>query len=144
MLWKGFPCANPLCPPTPFRNLRLFHAYLGGRGHGQTLAQILSHCFFNNPPAKNSKVKKPWGIVLGPLLSPCRKRSPAKGVWLSTTKTPQTVTLQVTILCQQISKKNQHAPEHSFASTLHRSCVTIFWQKNLTKLQLAVLPFAVF
>ena len=25
---------------------------------------------------------------------------------LSTTKTPQTVTLQVTILCQQISKKN--------------------------------------
>ena len=64
--------------------------------------------------------------------------------WLSTTKTPQTVTLQVTILCQQISKKKQHAPEHSFALTLRRSFVTIFWQKNLTKLQLAVLPFAVF
>ena len=63
---------------------------------------------------------------------------------LSTTKTPQTVTLQVTILCQQISKKKQHAPEHSFALTLRRSFVTIFWQKNLTKLQLAVLPFAVF
>ena len=56
---------------------------------------------------------------------------------LSTTKTPQTVTLQVTILCQQISKKKQHAPEHSFALTLRRSFVTIFWQKNLTKLQLA-------
>ena len=64
--------------------------------------------------------------------------------YLSTTKTPQTVTLQVTILCQQISKKKQHAPEHSFALTLCRSFVTIFWQKNLTKLQLAVLPFAVF
>ena len=63
---------------------------------------------------------------------------------LSTTKTPQTVTLQVTILCQQISKKKQHAPEHSFALTLRRSFVAIFWQKNLTKLQLAVLPFAVF
>ena len=63
---------------------------------------------------------------------------------LSKTKTPQTVTLQVTILCQQMSKKKQHAPEHSFALTLRRSFVTIFWQKNLTKLQLAVLPFAVF
>ena len=63
---------------------------------------------------------------------------------LSTTKTPQTVTLQVTILCQQISKKKQHAAEHSFALTLRRSFVKIFWQKNLTKLQLAVLPFAVF
>ena len=21
MAWEGFPCANPLCPPTPFRNL---------------------------------------------------------------------------------------------------------------------------
>ena len=21
MVWKEFPCANPLCPPTPFRNL---------------------------------------------------------------------------------------------------------------------------
>ena len=20
MVWEGFPCANPLCPPTPFRN----------------------------------------------------------------------------------------------------------------------------
>ena len=63
---------------------------------------------------------------------------------LSKTKTPQTVALQVTILCQQISKKKQHAPEHSFALTLRRSFVTIFWQKNLTKSQLAVLPFAVF
>ena len=62
---------------------------------------------------------------------------------LSTTKAPQTVTLQVTILCQQISKKKQHAPEHSFGLTLRQSFVTIFWQKNLTKLKLAVLPFAV-
>ena len=65
-------------------------------------------------------------------------------VGLSTTKTLQTVTLQVTILCQQISKEKQHAPEHSFALTLHRSFLTIFWQQNLTKLPLAVLPFAVF
>ena len=64
-------------------------------------------------------------------------------VLLSKTKTPQTGTLQVTILCQQISKRKQHAPEHSFALTLRRSFVTIFWQKNLTKLQLAVLLFAV-
>ena len=21
MVWDGFPCANPLCPPTPFRNV---------------------------------------------------------------------------------------------------------------------------
>ena len=48
-------------------------------------------------------------------------------------KVPQTVTLQVTIPCQQISKKKQHAPEHSFALTLRRSFVTIFWQKNLTE-----------
>ena len=53
---------------------------------------------------------------------------------LSETKTPQTVTLQVTILCQQISKKKQHAPEHSFALTLRRSFVTIFWQKKSDKI----------
>ena len=86
---------------------------------------------------------------------PCRSRTKSAKIFgklpflpfslsLSKTKTPQTVTLQVTILCQQISKKKQHAPEHSFALTLRRSFVTIFWQKNLSKLQLAVLPFAVF
>ena len=31
------------------------------------------------------------------------------------------------------SKKKQHAPKHSFALTLRRSFVTIFWQKNLAR-----------
>ena len=62
---------------------------------------------------------------------------PLKGtVWrvfpliLTTTKTPQTVTLQVTILCLQISKKTAAAPEHSFALLCEDFCDNLLAEKS--------------
>ena len=49
MVWEGFPCANPLCPPTPFRNLcknsfSLQNSFANGRLRQNSLAFRMQWC----------------------------------------------------------------------------------------------------